>query len=212
MKNKLESLLVFGVLTIGVAGAASAQLATTTTVTAPLGDPFVTILKKLDAILAAVAGIQVDVDVDLGGVTQNWDKALEKERFVPVLGGAAIRDNETGLVWEQAPATTTHTWSQARLSCVYRATGGRRGWRLPSVHELGSLLDPARSGPALPDGHPFVNVAPSPFNGYWTASTDAEGSAVAWAVNVYSGLVGGGSKTLSSYVWCVRGAADSAVY
>jgi hypothetical protein len=209
MKNKIESLLVVGALTMGLAGAASAQLATTTA-TAPLGDPFVTILKKLDQILDAVAGITVDVDLD--GVTQNWDEALDKDRFVPVLGGAAIRDNETGLVWEQAPATTTHTWSQARFQCAYRATGGRRGWRLPSVHELATLLDPARSGPSLPDGHPFANVAPSPFNGYWTATTDAEGGAVAWAVNVYSGLVGGGSKTLSSYVGCVRGAGDSALY
>ena len=40
--------------------------------------------------------------------------------------------------------------------------GGTKGWRLPSVAELASLVDPANSNPALPTGHPFSNVQ-SPF-------------------------------------------------
>lgn len=83
--------------------------------------------------------------VNLSGLPQNWDKTLPAAtRFVLLLdfASAAVRDNETGLVWEQSPLTTTHVWSNARVQCTSRLTGGRKGWRLPSVHELASLIDP----------------------------------------------------------------------
>src|SRR6266581_4918373 len=87
------------------------------------------------------------------GLPQAWDKTLpandpggacpsNSSRFTCVMGNAAVRDNETGLVWEQSPATTTHTWAAARFQCTDRTVGGRKGWRLPSVHELASLVDP----------------------------------------------------------------------
>ena len=72
-------------------------------------------------------------------VTKNWDKKLPNtSRFTVLMdfGGAAVRDNETGLVWEQSPETKTQNWSGARFHCPSRTIGGRKGWRLPSVHEL----------------------------------------------------------------------------
>src|SRR5262249_14464349 len=137
-----------------------------TPVTAQPGpDPLRHILEKLDQLLMAIG----TSSEDLHGVTQNWDKALpandpggpcpnSSSRFTCVLGGAAVRDNQTGLVWEQTPAPSYHTWIQlgsgygpsARQECTLRKTGGQRGWRLPSVHELNSLVDPTQQTPALP--------------------------------------------------------------
>src|SRR5437773_10715904 len=77
-------------------------------------------------------------------------------------GGAAVLDRETGLVWERSPLTTTHDWPAARTACTHsRTVGGRKGWRLPSVHELASLVDPnnvdpSMLTPALSPGHPFI--------------------------------------------------------
>jgi hypothetical protein len=60
----------------------------------------------------------------LAGVTQNWDKNLPAAQRFAVLsafGGDAVRDNETGLVWERSPLITTHVWGVARFECA----GGR---------------------------------------------------------------------------------------
>ena len=102
----------------------------------------------------------------------SWDQGLPvAERFVRVLptaatpAGEAVLDKNTGLVWEQSPLTTTHTWSLARFQCTGRTVGDQRGWWLPSVHELASLLDPTNPGgnPDLPDGHPFESdLGPPP--------------------------------------------------
>ncbi len=76
------------------------------------------------------------------GLPQNWDQKIPvAQRFVVLsdFANAAVRDNETGLVWEQSPLTTTHLWGSATFQCTSRTTGGRKGWRLPSVHRAGEL-------------------------------------------------------------------------
>ena len=113
------------------------------------------------------------------GLPQNWDQKLTTGRFTVLsdFGGLAVRDNETGLVWEQSPLTTIHHWdssggvsASALFQCTSRTTGGRKGWRLPSLHELASLVDPANSNPSLPTGHPFTNVQSAD---YWLGTTGA---------------------------------------
>src|SRR5439155_21415854 len=112
------------------------------------------------------------------GLPQAWDKTLPandpggacpstSSRFTCVMGNAAVRDNETGLVWERSPETTLNTWSVARFTCAKKAVGGRKGWRLPSFAELSSLMDPSVPEPdlMLPPGHPFLNVQTT---NYWS--------------------------------------------
>ncbi len=144
----------------------------------------------------------------LDQIPPTWDQALtSSERFKLVLGGAGVLDKETGLVWEQSPGTVTYTWdwsgNNAAYSCINKAVGGRKGWRLPSLQELASLLDTSVSGtPKLPIGHPFTNVQSSY---YWSATTFADGPAVAWSVDIASGLVSTFNKIAAYPVWCVRG-------
>jgi len=82
--------------------------------------------------------------------------------------------------------------------------GGRKGWRLPSVHEIASLVDPAKVNPALPTGHPFTNVQSS---AYWSATTSAGSANDKWCMSFssgtpFEGLFGAFNGT--QFVWCVR--------
>jgi hypothetical protein len=154
---------------------------------------------------------------------ESWDDkipiATNRFRVLPEFSGQAVLDRETQLVWEQSPLTTLHVWvmsgglsASARYQCMSRTTGGRKGWRLPSVFELASLVDPSVPfpGPTLPPGHPFLNVQAK----YLSATTNASDPSEAWFVFFNFGEVSAGSKTTTSlgYVWCVRGAMNADAY
>ena len=97
--------------------------------------------------------------------------AAQRFTVLAALNNEAIRDNETGLVWEKSPSSAALTWDEAHGSCMAKNISGKRAWRLPSSLELASLLDHsvAAPGPALPPDHPFRNVRSSY---YWSATTD----------------------------------------
>ena len=80
-----------------------------------------------------------------------------------------VLDKETGLIWARNAylTGTTLTWGDALNYCRGLTLGDRMGWRLPTVEELSSLVDPSRTAPALPTGHPFINV----MYHYWSSST-----------------------------------------
>jgi len=142
-----------------------------------------------------------------GPGVQDWGKTLSGSgRFLLVLNEQAVLDQETGLVWEKSPqATEPHpTWLGALAYCSSLTVGNRMGWRLPTLQELASLVDPSVSspGPTLPSGHLFVNVQQA---GYWSATTHAEFSESARVISFYDGTVVNGTKTGFSFVWCVRG-------
>ena len=64
---------------------------------------------------------------DLSGVTQNWDTKLPNDsRFtiLPDFNNQAVRDNETGLVWERSPSTSQASWYDAIRVCWQRRSEG----------------------------------------------------------------------------------------
>jgi len=161
-----------------------------------------------------------------------WDRTLpasdgdpngcNSSRFTCVMpdaafpDGSAVRDNETGLVWDRAPALTppsTQFWSDARQMCMNKTVSGRRGWRLPSVHELASLLDDTQINPALPTGHPFnINIG-----GYYSATTDStivNGGLFTsvWTVDLGVAGVRSNGNDIGGHVWCVRGGGPLSTY
>ena len=79
--------------------------------------------------------------------TPAWDQTLASStRFLILIGGfsnQAVLDRETGLVWQRSPDTAPTTWLNARKGCINKSVGAvqRKGWRLPSINELASLLD-----------------------------------------------------------------------
>jgi hypothetical protein len=154
-------------------------------------------------------------DDPFAGVTQNWDKVLPAaQRFavLPAFNNEAVRDNNTGLVWQKSPASTSVVHNVAAENCIDKTVvGGQKGWRLPSAVELASLLDPSVSGGqvALPLGHPFLNVQPSL---YWSATTFAEDQSAAWFVDFGGSSVRTAPKAQTWHFWCVRGPMNADKY
>ena len=141
----------------------------------------------------------------------SWGQKLPAaERFALVLDGNGVLDKETGLVWEKSPSTTLYTWVSAILYCNDLDVGGRKGWHLPTIEQLASLVDTSASGsPKLPTGHPFTDVQSG---AYWSATTYAGDTTRAWAVYFGDGSVGGGGKAAGNYAWCVRGGQSYDAY
>jgi hypothetical protein len=143
-----------------------------------------------------------------GEISHSWSSALPAaERFVELaeFNNAAVLDRNTGLVWQKSvTAPPTLTFEQAQYYCLNTAIGGQKGWRIPIVTELTSLVDPANSNPALPTGSPF-GTDPSLSNFFWTGSIAQNMNRIAWVVNFGSGVVGGESQLKEYPTRCVRG-------
>ena len=162
------------------------------------------IINKLNQILALLTGAAGQQN----NHTLRWDtNNPSATRFTTAFPGAVL-DNNTGLVWEQAPDATIGTWAGATDYCVNKNVGGTRGWRLPSVVELASLIDPSLPAPFVP-ASVFTGVQSAV---YWSATTDAEDPANAWFVFFNDGNVGFASKAGTIHAWCVRGGMHADQY
>ena len=70
----------------------------------------------------------------------------------------AVLDRETGLVWElNTDVNVTHTWDGAVMHCYGATIGGRKGWRLPTISELMTLVEPLNINPATQENI-FTNI------------------------------------------------------
>jgi hypothetical protein len=139
----------------------------------------------------------------LDKVKPTWSQKLPAEkRFVLVLDGEAVLDRETGLVWEKSLDTTTRNWNDAVSYCYKKEVGGRKGWRMPTIEELASLVDTTQSFPTLPSGHPFVNMQAYTC---WSSTEYAGNPGSAWYVSMANGNTAYWDKSISYYVWAVRG-------
>ena len=172
-------------------------------------NPFQAILDKLDQVLGAITGVQE------GNHTLRWDtNNPSASRFTTAFTGAVL-DKNTGLVWEQAPDGTRRTWFEATRYCVNKpvgavgGVGGTRGWRLPSVVELASLIDPSLPAPFVPASAFTISPSDTPF--YWSATTLAGNPSSVWDVNFEDGSVSSG-RTSFVHTWCVRGGMNADAY
>ena len=149
--------------------------------------------------------------------TPSWDQTVgctttaNCPRFVVLsnFNNEAVLDRETGLVWERTPNTSaSFVWRSAAEGCIPKPIGGRVGWRVPTVSEMGSLFQGAlvpdgistTLQTSLPAGHPFSVPPGTPF---WTATPSTLAAGSAWLFNMAFGPFEGTGNSFFS-VWCVR--------
>ena len=129
--------------------------------------------------------------------------AWPNPRFTVQANTNCVLDNLTGLIWARNANQFGQTnWGTCVTNCNNMDYGGQTDWRLPNKRELMSLIDENKYNPALPTGHPFIGVQ-SLY--YWSSTTYMDNTASAWAVSLINGRVYEYSKTITAYVWPVRG-------
>lgn len=126
-------------------------------------------------------------------------------------GDGTVTDNLTGFIWlKDAFCGGGRTWADA-LALANTLASGNCGltdgsvpgnWRLPNVKELQSLFDFGEPDPALPEGHPFLNVS-SVWR--WSSTTWVDSPSAAYVVLVNVGYTRAFSKDTTAAVWPVRG-------
>lgn len=132
--------------------------------------------------------------------------ACATERFDCVLQfNAGVHDRQTGLVWERAPDGVAMRWQEAFDYCAALVLPIERGWRLPALPELLSLLEQSN----LPPGHPFDGVDAT--GQFWTSTAPASEPNMAYTVDFMTGSNAPAYRMELRRAWCVRGAEGSNV-
>jgi hypothetical protein len=88
------------------------------------------------------------------------------DRYMINTGQALVTDLRTGLIWQQPANAMQYTWDAANTYCEGLSVGGMTGFRIPTLKELMTLVDPARVRPAI-DTKAFPNT---PLEWFWTSS------------------------------------------
>lgn len=151
------------------------------------------------------AGIAVGVTKYCGGRFSVWDNNTN-----------VVIDNTSDLTWTRNASLTNLAWQAAIDYCSNLTHAGYSDWRLPSVTELSrdgtygatnGLVDayPSANNPALPLGHPFINVQITGDAFYWSSTTNPAFSNVSWRIYMPNGYVSDDYHTAPLFVWPCRG-------
>lgn len=122
--------------------------------------------------------------------------------FVPQADGT-VKDDVTGLRW-QLDAMSDLTWDGASIYCRELVIGAYTRWRLPTPHELKSLIDyglildgkpahPATTFPCNLSGGVLVPAGCKPIdhtpNDWFWATARSQDPLMAWVVYFYDGFL-----------------------
>ena len=121
-------------------------------------------------------------------------------------GNGTVTDIETKLMWQQKIAGAM-IWDQARSYCRGLSLADHKDWRLPELYELKTLVDRDQSPPEINHTY-FQDTAAS---WYWSSTTIALNTFLAWRVNFGNGNEDYDYKFLDGYVRAVRGGQPGAL-
>jgi len=113
-----------------------------------------------------------------------------------------VKDPKHGLLWEDTPHVkeTKVNYTQAKAYCKELDLGGFHDWRVPTLHELLTIVDYRRYKPALKKPLAYVEDESS----YWTTTLYIGDSGSRWVVNFKDGATSDASENYDRYVRCVR--------
>ncbi len=113
-----------------------------------------------------------------------------------------VKDPGSNLLWEDTPHVreTKITQPRAREYCSELKLGGFEDWRLPTIHELLTIVDYKRVSPAIPKAFSYVEDE----SFYWSKTRVADEDDAFWGVNFKRGASSKASEYYDRYVRCVR--------
>ena len=134
----------------------------------------------LTSLAKEMAELKTKVEV----ISAQLPEPPKSSRFIDNKDGT-ITDKETSLTWMKEDDGKTRTWSEAKEY----AEGNKmklpgKGWRLPTVKELISLVDYEKYDPAI---DPVFTNTKSSY--YWSSTRHASYSDGAWSVDFSGGYV-----------------------
>jgi hypothetical protein len=131
---------------------------------------------------------------------QSWNTEIyQGKRSYSKHGKNSIKDNLTGLIWQQKGSDNTMTWTSAKSYCKKQSTDGYNDWRLPTMKELYYLGDVNKYNPAIDASFEVQSSV------YWTATSYKNDASSAWVVYFNFGDGNWDDKSFKFYALCVRG-------
>ena len=132
-------------------------------------------------------------------------RGLPNERSYTI-SDPVVTDEITGLAWQRAVPSQRYAWSAAKEACQGLVLGGFDDWRLPSRVELVSLIENARTDPAIDlQAFPFVIGTGPTSDWFWTSTPSAGAASKAWYVYFYFGYPDVDEQASEMALRCVRG-------
>jgi len=115
-------------------------------------------------------------------------------------GDDVIRDTTTNLVWQDAVINKDAqvTFKEAQAYCKYFQSGKYKGFRLPTLQELLTIVDYKRYKPAILKGFLYVDNT-----SYWTTTPFADDDSEVWTVNFEKGSTSTKAKYYDRHFRCV---------
>jgi len=129
-----------------------------------------------------------------------------------VNANGTVKDKATGLVWKKCSegqsgdscetgTAATYNWADAGAAAAQSNFAGVKDWRLPTVRELGTLLEYQCTMPSI-----NLTVFPAtPASNFWSGTPYAGYLNGAWNINFNDGVHDNSSKNYRLYVRLVRG-------
>jgi hypothetical protein len=102
-------------------------------------------------------------------------------------GNGTVSDLNTGLMWMK-DETPELNWEEAMRFCANLELAGRKDWRLPTIREIGGLMDLSYKDGCWFHKQFFPGTKTAPLGFYWSSTT--YGDTFGWGVNFQFGYDG----------------------
>jgi len=116
-------------------------------------------------------------------------------------GDSVVVDYTSRLMWQQSGSKNGMLFDETEDYVKYQLNGSRyagfQDWRLPTIEELASLMEPAK------DGEPFID-AKFDQEQQWCWSSDRKRSGESWPLSLNTGVISFTDRNSKSHVRCVR--------
>ncbi len=97
-------------------------------------------------------------------------------------GNGTTTDNVTGLLWQRTDGGEM-TYENASAYCSGLSLGGQTGWRLPTIHELYTILNHSKNNPSLDT----VYFTKTGAEYWWSSDKQIDDSSKIWVANAGGG-------------------------